>query len=533
MPVNVRPPGDLRTLAREADSSASPPAVPAPRFAWKTRILIPGAILLALALLIGYTAQDVLWPALAVKVVPVVVKGGGHAGASSTGPSTAGSSVVQAPGWVEADPYPIAVSALADGIVKEVLALEGQVIKAGDVVARLVDDDAKLALARAEADVAQKQARLEAAQRFWDNPVERTRAVATTDAQVAETHADLEKLKAEIAVEQAKLASMKIESERTAEAFKTRASSEIESVRTLQQYEAQKAVVEATQARRPVLQAQLAQRTAERTAARENLQLRIEEASLLAEAKANFALSKAARDEAALRLSRMEVRSPASGIVMERMATPGAKLVMNMDAPHSAHAVLLYDPKLLQVRVDVPLADAAKVGVGQEAKIVVGVSPDRTFSGKVSRIVNQADIQKNTLQVKVAITDPSTDLKPEMLARVRFTTGAISAAGPTTQSTGTGEQTVFAPISLIHRHGSEATVWVVDPRPRGAIAVHKSVALGEAQQDGWIAVTSGLSPGDQLIAEDDENLTDGQRIRVVGEATAADLEAKEGKHDAH
>src|SRR5687768_8665950 len=103
-----RPSGDLRTLSRAADTPQRSAAVPAPKFPWKTRVLVPGAILLVLLLLVGYTAQDVLLPARAVTVVPVVVKAGTEAGAMTT---------VQAPGWVEADPFPIAVSALADGIV--------------------------------------------------------------------------------------------------------------------------------------------------------------------------------------------------------------------------------------------------------------------------------------------------------------------------------------------------------------------------------------------------------------------------------
>ncbi|MBC8106032.1 MAG: efflux RND transporter periplasmic adaptor subunit [Anaerolineae bacterium] len=477
--------------------------------------MIPGLILLAIASLIGYTAKDALLPAKDVRVIPVVLKAGVETGATSA---------VQAPGWVEADPYPVSVSALADGIVTEVLALEGQMINVGDVVARMIDDDAKLALARAEATSLEKRASLKAATANWDNPIERTRAVANSEAMVAETKADLEKLHADVAVEVARLVSMKLEAERTAESFKTRASSEIETVRSQQSYEAQKAVVDATKARRPVFEAQLAQRNAELTAANENLRLRIDEAKALAEAQAQLALATAARDEAALRLSRMEVRSPASGIVMQRLAAPGDKLVMNMDDPHSAHVVRLYDPSKLQVRVDIPVADAAKIGVGQDARIVVAVAPDRTFDGKVTRIVNEADIQKNTLQVKVAISNPSADLKPEMLARVRIVTG-----GATTRST--GDQTVFAPLDLIQRNGGEATVWVVDPRRN--VAVHKSIVLGETQQEGWIAVMSGLSPGDQLIAEEAENLTDGQRIRVVGEVSTPNLKRNGNDHGPH
>src|SRR4051812_41302189 len=151
-----RPPGDLRTLARGAATEDSPAAparsVPTPKFPWITRVVVPGLILLTLLALLGYAAQDALWPARAVKVVPVVVKTG-VTSSSNSEHSTAPGATVQAPGWVEADPYAVSVSALADGIVKEVLALEGQPVKAGDVVARLVDDDAKLALARAEADV--------------------------------------------------------------------------------------------------------------------------------------------------------------------------------------------------------------------------------------------------------------------------------------------------------------------------------------------------------------------------------------------
>src|SRR5262245_39571401 len=129
MSVTDRPTGDLRTLARTADQASGAQLAPAPRFPWKTRVLIPGAILCVLFVLVGYTIKDALWPARAVKVVPVVVKAGAETSAATT---------VQAPGWVEADPYPISVSALADGVVKEVLALEGHIVKAGDVVARMV-----------------------------------------------------------------------------------------------------------------------------------------------------------------------------------------------------------------------------------------------------------------------------------------------------------------------------------------------------------------------------------------------------------
>ena len=72
MPSIDRPLGDLRTLTRETDS-ARPSGVPAPKFSWKTRVVLPGAILLVLLLLVAYSAQEALWPVRAVRVVSVVV----------------------------------------------------------------------------------------------------------------------------------------------------------------------------------------------------------------------------------------------------------------------------------------------------------------------------------------------------------------------------------------------------------------------------------------------------------------------------
>lgn len=544
MQATQPPRADLRTLSRgpggggetpTGSSPSSPSTVPPPKFNWKTRVLLPGGILLALLLLIAYAARDTLLPARAVTVVPVVLKdlasatappannAAAAAGAFAPAPAAGG---VQAPGWVEADPFPISVTALTDGVVKDMLALEGQSINAGEVVARLVDDDARLALARAEAELAEKHATLDAAQRQWENPVEATRAVAAGEAMVDSTRAQLEKLEAEIAVESARLTQAKEEFSRTEQATTQRALSEIDLIRARQQYQAQQATVRAVTAQKRVHAAELAQREAELTAAKDNLRLRIADAQALAEAKAAVALAKAARDEAALRLARMEVRAATDGVVMQRHVTPGSKVMFAGDDRDSASVLHLYDPKKLQVRVDIPLADAAKVGVDQPAQIVVGVLPNQTFSGRVTRIVNEADIQKNTLQVKVAIDDPSPQLKPEMLARVRFI-GAAPAAAPmatgssttmTTQPSSSSAQAIFAPANLIHRHGPQASTYVVD---RGrSVGVHKTIQLGDARIDGWIHVVSGLNVGDALIVEQ-KGLRDGQRIRIVGEASDA------------
>ena len=55
----------------------------------------------------------------------------------------------------------------------------------------------------------------------------------------------------------------------------------------------------------------------------------------------------------------------------------------------SGAVVRLYDPARLQVRVDVPLVDAAKVGVGTAAQITTEALPNVVFRGSVTRVVHE------------------------------------------------------------------------------------------------------------------------------------------------
>ncbi|HMQ14353.1 MAG TPA: efflux RND transporter periplasmic adaptor subunit [Phycisphaerae bacterium] len=513
-----RPASDGPPAERTAVSGAD---VPMPRGRWKTRLLVPGALIAVTLGLIGYTAADVLLPAAAVRVAPVVPR----AGESAAGAPA--SVAVQAPGWVEADPFYTGVSALTDGVVREVLVLEGARVEAGQVVARLVDDDARLGLAQAEAmlaerqaDLAEAEARAREAQMEWDHPIERERKVAEARAALDERRAELAAWPAELAREEADAVYLLADFERIQALHAGQQASDIELIKARQAYEAQAAAVKVKRQRETILKAQIAGLEAERLAATRNLELRIPETRALAAARALVARAVAAveaarvrRDEAALRLVRMEVHSPAAGLVMTRLVQPGSKVMLNADDPASAQIVRLYDPARLQARVDVPLVDAAKVHVGQRAEIVVDVLPNRTFTGRVTRIVHEADVQKNTLQVKVVIDDPAAEIKPEMLARARF---LAEAAGGGAAPAGDGTA-LFAPESAFRRdEGGQAWAWLADRAAR--VARRTPVVLGGQRAAGWMEVAQGLRPGDMVIVDAPQGLADGGRIRIVGEA---------------
>jgi RND family efflux transporter MFP subunit len=418
-----------------------------------------------------------------------------------------------------------------------VLVLEGQPVQAGQVVARLIADDAQLALARATAQVAEREAALataeamlEAAERTWEFPVELNRQLATSEAGLAEKQAELERWPAELKAEEAMAAELEAEFRRVVPLYEAGQTSEIEYIRAQQQFEAQRAKAAAMRDRKPVLEAQLRAIEAAVTAAREQLRLRIDDTRELAAARAMVArataeldAARAMRDEAGLRLSRMEVRSPTDGVVMTRLVEPGAKLMLNSDTMLSATVVRLYDPQKLQVRVDVPLADAANVGVGQPAEVIVDVLPERVFAGRVTRVVNEADVAKNTLQVKVAIAEPSPELKPEMLARARFLSNAEQPAARA------DAQRVFIPQALLGQGAGHQHVWLADQARN--VAAMRVVTPGTGRSDGWVEIVEGLTPGDRLIANPPPTLRDGQRIRILGEEQTAGTAG--GAHGTH
>ncbi|MHB8973128.1 MAG: efflux RND transporter periplasmic adaptor subunit [Pirellulaceae bacterium] len=158
------------------------------------------------------------------------------------------------------------------------------------------------------------------------------------------------------------------------------------------------------------------------------LELKTEETWRVAEAEAGvqvaaarFRQAELAVQAARLRLERMTLRAPLSGRVLALNAQPGRRVTGLTPASEqdSSTVLTLYDPCALQVRADVRLEDVPQVQPGQPVQISCAVL-SQPLSGQVLTAISIADIQKNTLQVKVAIDAPPPVMKPDMLVQVIF-----------------------------------------------------------------------------------------------------------------
>lgn len=437
------------------------------------------------------------------------------------------SRTVQAAGWLEAEPFYTAATGLADGVVKEVLVLEGDHVEAGQALARLVDDDALLRLARDEAELLRARAllnnanaELEAAVQIWAAPYELERAVSTGRASLAQRQAELAQLSALIRVEEALLIQTQEELRSIEKAYKGDAAAEIEFITARELANAQQARLVATQGREPILHAAIDQIQSDLHAAERALELRIDDRARLDTARASVdhagalvMLREAQREESRLELDRMTIKAPISGYIQRRLKVPGDKIIRMMDDPHSAHIAHLYEPSKLQVRVDVPLADASQIYIGQRCEVVVEVFPDRVFVGEVLRVTNEADLQKNTLQVKVRVFEPDPLLRPEMLTRVKFLPEDAGGGAITHQPTEPEDEIVRVPRNSIDSSSSMQQVWKIVDRVNGR-GVLQPVRITTIKTDGdWVTVRGLLQPG-AMIASDPSGCTQGQRVRL-------------------
>ena len=428
--------------------------------------MIPAGIVAGFALLFLFLFQDRLLPAQDVKVA-VVLAGLEEATTRSAEPAgfTAdGPMAFQASGWVEPDPLPIKATALVDGVIDEVHILEGEEVEKDQPLATLVRADFELALKSHQQALRTRESEL----------VAHRESILAAEQSIAVARAELEA--AQALVEETADRDQRV----GALASGTISQSEIVTIQS---------AFRQARAGESAARAAVGQAEAEVKRLKANI---IVLESAIAAAKVDIEIAE-------LALSRTRITAPMSGRVLRLVAAPGQKKMLAMDDPDSATVAILYDPEHLQVRVDVPLADAAGLQIGQKARIRCSLLPDRVFHGEVTRITGEADVQRNTLQAKVRIVDPSDQLRPEMLCRVEF---LETGTAPTSAA---GFLTTWIPQAAIDGN----TVWICNPDSKRVEP--RTVRTGNETQDGFVRINEGLRPGEWVVLSP-SGLEAGQRV---------------------
>ena len=189
--------------------------------------------------------------------------------------------------------------------------------------------------------------------------------------------------------------------------------------------------------------------------------------------------------------SRFEMKSPLTGVVVERTVTPGQSVTG--DADHVLFTIA--DLDVLQVVADVYERDLALVREGQSAVVKVEAYPDVDFPAKVIAVGDVVDPSTRTSKVRALVKNEAHELKPEMFARLQLD---VSDIGPV----------LTVPREAVLEEDGKQFVYVVQEGNHYLKRDVKTVNISPHQA----RVLEGLAQGERIVTKG-AVLIKGQQIK--------------------
>ncbi|MBL9073243.1 efflux RND transporter periplasmic adaptor subunit [Tabrizicola sp.] len=235
-------------------------------------------------------------------------------------------------------------------------------------------------------------------------------------------------------------------------------------------------------------------------------------------AKAEVALARARLSEAKTELGKATIRSPISGVVLNRAAEPGQIVAASLNAP--VLFTLAEDLARMELRVDVDEADIGRVAVGNEARFTVDAFPGRSFPAVITTVRYAPETTDGVVTYKAILSVDNGEglLRPGMTATatiavtvvedtLRVPGAALRYEPPQVAQTGSGRGGNGLIGMIMPRRpdaapketgGSDTpTVWVL----RDGIATEVEVQPGESDGKLTAVASENLSEGDLVILD--------------------------------
>ena len=178
--------------------------------------------------------------------------------------------------------------------------------------------------------------------------------------------------------------------------------------------------------------------------------------------------------------SRFEMKSPLTGIVVERNVTPGQSI--GGDSGQVVFTVA--DLDILQVVADVYERDLALVKEKQSAKVSVEAYPDVSFPATVASIGDVVDPASRTIKLRAWVNNKDHRLKPEMFARLHIQVGESTPL-------------LTIPREAVLEVDGKQFVYVVEGADR---YVKREVKVSTISPD-QVRVLEGLTPGQRIVTK--------------------------------
>ncbi|MBZ5579034.1 MAG: efflux RND transporter periplasmic adaptor subunit [Acidobacteriia bacterium] len=201
--------------------------------------------------------------------------------------------------------------------------------------------------------------------------------------------------------------------------------------------------------------------------------------------------------DAALAVARKHVRdtviyAPVPGEIQHKMVNKGSYV----EAPTLVFSIV--DNRRLELESPVPSADLAPIRAGQRVAFQVNSYLGTTFEGRVIDINPAVDEQTRAAKVRIQVSNAGVRLKAGMFAQGRILTGVTANA-------------IVIPAAAVYRDDRSAKSSYVFVIQEGK-ACRRVVRIGH-ERDSALEIVEGLSPGEQLIAEQNIEIAEGVRVQ--------------------
>ena len=178
--------------------------------------------------------------------------------------------------------------------------------------------------------------------------------------------------------------------------------------------------------------------------------------------------------------SRFEMKSPLTGVVVERMVTPGQSVGGDVNQVLFTVA----DLDMLQVIADVYERDLALVKEGQFARVRVEAYPEVDFPATVASVGDVVDPASRTIKLRAWVNNQDHRLKPEMFARLHIQVGDST-------------RILVVPKESVLEADGKQFVFLVEEADR-YVKHEVKVANFTADQ---MRVLEGLTPGQRIVTK--------------------------------
>ena len=178
-----------------------------------------------------------------------------------------------------------------------------------------------------------------------------------------------------------------------------------------------------------------------------------------------------------------DLRSPISGTVVERHASPG------LTVGPSTNLFTVADLRNVWINVDIYEGDLQRVQTGAAATVTPTSLSGESFLGRVTYAGGVVDAASRTFKVRVDVANSNFRLRPGMFALVKIATPPNPAS----------PAAIAIPEVAVQELNGRQVVFLASTAP--GVFIARTVKTGRPRGDGNVPITSGLSGGERLVAK--------------------------------